>query len=94
MFKAELMKKTETSLPTPDTERSISNSMLFMLTNGRENQPRDNSTKTSVFMLKDHSTSFHTCQEVDISMSLPAMLWLSRQEMVENLKSGGSIKDH
>jgi hypothetical protein len=57
MSKEELMMKTETSLPTRDTERSTSNSMLSMLTNGRENQPRDNSTKTSDFTLTEPSSS-------------------------------------
>jgi hypothetical protein len=43
-----LTKKIETSLPTLDMERSISNSISSMPINGREIQLRENSTKTSV----------------------------------------------
>jgi hypothetical protein len=55
-----LMLKTETLLPGRNTERSISNSMLSMLMNGREIQLRVNSTKSMAFMLKEISTLFLT----------------------------------
>jgi hypothetical protein len=56
MFKEMLMLKTETSLPTRNTEDSTSNGTLSMLTNGRVNQSKENSMKNSASMSKDHST--------------------------------------
>jgi hypothetical protein len=60
MFKVELIMKTEISSPTRNTERLTNNSISSTRTNGRVNQPRDNSTKTSVFMLKEISTLLPT----------------------------------
>jgi len=63
-----------------------------MLINGRETQERENSTQDSVSTLIEHSTSFHNWEEEDTLISLAALKLLSRPEMVENLKTGGSIK--
>ena len=65
MFKVPLILKEDTSNVTkPRTVRFINNGMLSTLMNIQMNQPRVNSTKTSVSMLKDHSTlslpSHHT----------------------------------
>jgi hypothetical protein len=65
-----------------------------MLINGRENQPRVNLTKNSVFTLTEHSTSFQECQLADTLTSSTIETWSSRQEMEEELNSGGSIKNH
>jgi hypothetical protein len=92
MSKVELMMKTETSLPTRDTERSTNSSMLFMLTNGRVNQPRDNSTSSSDFTLTEPSSSSQEWEERDTSISSTTETWLSRLEMEERLKCGGSTK--
>jgi hypothetical protein len=56
MFQEAKMLKTKTSLSGTNMAESTSNGMLSTLTNGRVNQRRENSTKTSVFMLRDHST--------------------------------------
>jgi len=65
MFKVPLILKEDTSnVMKPRMARFINNGMLSMLMNIQMNQPRVNSTKTSVSMLKDHSTlslpSHHT----------------------------------
>ena len=75
MSKVELMPKTDTSLPTTDTERSTNNSMLSMLTNGRAIQRRVNSTKSTDSTLKETSTSFPICHKADISISLTTETW-------------------
>ena len=51
-----LMLKIETSSFTPSMEESTNFGTSSMSTNGRESQEKENSTKTSVFMLKGHST--------------------------------------
>jgi hypothetical protein len=51
------MKKTEISSYGRDIMDSTNNGTLSMLTNGREIQERENSTKTSVFTLRETSTS-------------------------------------
>lgn len=60
------MLKTETSSCTESTERSTSNGISFMLMTGQRSQRRENSTKTSVFMLTDHSTLSHHSNPEDI----------------------------
>jgi len=50
-----LMLKIETSLFTTLMEESTNNGISFMLMNGRVNLERENLTKSSVSMLKDHS---------------------------------------
>jgi hypothetical protein len=49
-FKELLIPKEDTFNKQPRMERSINNGMLSTLTNGRENQLRDNSTKSMDFM--------------------------------------------
>jgi hypothetical protein len=51
-----LMPRIETSLFTPNMEESTNFGTSSMSTNGRESQEKENSTKTSVFMLIEHST--------------------------------------
>jgi hypothetical protein len=93
MSKVELMMKIETSLLTIDMERSTSNLILFIRINGRVNQLRDNSTKTSVSMLIEPSSSFLDWDKADTSISSTTETWSSRLEMEERLKCGGSTKD-
>jgi len=66
MFLEELIQKTETSLDTKNMARSISNGILFMLMNGRENPKRENSMKTLVFTSKETSMLFPNSQITDI----------------------------
>jgi len=64
--KAMLIKKTETLVSTHRTMESTNNGILSMLMNGRENQERENLTRSSAFMLREISTLFHNCQRTDI----------------------------
>jgi hypothetical protein len=54
--------RTETLVSTIETTRSTSNGILSTLINGRVNQPRVNSTRDSVFTLKEISTLFQHSQ--------------------------------
>jgi hypothetical protein len=54
-FKVILILNKETSLWVTKELLSINNGISFMLTNGRENQERVNSMKTSVSTLKETS---------------------------------------
>jgi hypothetical protein len=92
MFQEAKMLKTKTSLSGTNMAESTSNGMLSTLTNGRVNQRRENSTKTSVFMLRDHSTLFLKWEEADTSTLLEET-WSSRQEMEEELNNGTSINN-
>jgi hypothetical protein len=94
MFKVLLMLKTETLLFTPNMERSTNNGILSTLINTQKSQRRVSSTKTSVSMLKDHSTLSQKWDKTDILISSTTETWSSRLRMVETPKSGGSIKDH
>jgi len=60
-----LIKKTEILESTHRTTESTNNGTLSMLTNGKENQERVNSTRSSVFMLKEISILFHNCLRTD-----------------------------
>jgi hypothetical protein len=51
-----LMMKIEISSFITNTEESINNGKLFMLTNIQMNQSRENSILTLVFMLRETST--------------------------------------
>ena len=66
MSQEELMMKTETSLSTTNMENLTNNGTLFMLIKCQKNQRKENSTKTSVSMLKENSTPNLLCQEEDI----------------------------
>jgi len=95
MFKEQLIPKEDTfNAMKLRTERSINNGILFTLTHGRVNQPRDNSTKSMDFTSKDHSMSSHHLDQEDTSKSSTTETWLLRLEMDKEDKSGGSIKDH
>lgn len=75
-------------------ERSTNNGTSSMLMNGRESQERENSTKTSVSMLRETSTLCHNCQTTDISTSSTTETLLSRLPTQERLKLGTSIRNH
>jgi hypothetical protein len=64
-FKEMLMQKTETLWSTIKELQSINNGISSMQMNGRENQERVKSMKTSVSMLKDHSILFPRCLKTD-----------------------------
>jgi hypothetical protein len=66
MSQEELMMKTETSLSTTNMENSTNNGTLFTLINGQKNQRMENSTKTSVSVLEENSTSKLLCHQEDI----------------------------
>jgi hypothetical protein len=53
------MLKTETSLFIPDTERSIKDGRLSMLTNTQMNQLKDSLTRNSDSLLREISTLSH-----------------------------------
>ena len=91
--KEALTQRTETSVSTIETIRSISNGILFTLINGKVNQPRVNSTKDSVFTLKETSTLFQPFQVADILISSTTETWSLRLEMEEEPKSGTSINN-
>jgi hypothetical protein len=65
-FQEELTTKTETSLLKTRMERLTNNGRLSMLTSMRRNQLRDNSTRSSVSMLKEISTLSLHYQTTDI----------------------------
>jgi len=59
MSKEMLMARTKTFKYGTSMVNSTNNGMLSILMNGRENQAKENSMKTSDSMSKDHSTLFH-----------------------------------
>jgi len=61
------IQRTETLESINRTIRSINNGILFTLMNGKESQPRDNSIKDSVFMLKEISMLSPNSQITDTS---------------------------
>jgi hypothetical protein len=65
IFLEELIMRIETSFSTISTERLTSNGTSSMLMSGRENQLRENSTKTLVFMLRETSMLFHNFHQTD-----------------------------
>jgi hypothetical protein len=66
MFKVELMESKRISLFIQLMEESINNGTLSTLMNGRVNQSRENSMKSSAFTLKETSTLCLNCQATDI----------------------------
>lgn len=85
-------------LKTSTTDKySFKTDMVVSTSNGRSsmngaNQQRDNSTRTSASMLKDHSTSYHNFQEIDISTG-STTTWSSRLQTVTIHRNGSSTKD-
>ena len=59
MFTELLILKTETSLSGTDIRDLTNNGTSSTLTNTQRNQRRENSTRNSDSMFKDHSTLFH-----------------------------------
>jgi hypothetical protein len=73
MREARLWRLLETSTKRTETFESIveimdfiNNGISSMLMNGRENQERESSMRSSDFTLKDHSTLFLNYQTTDI----------------------------
>jgi len=66
-YKVASIQRTETLESINRTIRSINNGILFTLMNGKESQPRDNSIKDSVFMLKEISMLSPNSQITDTS---------------------------
>jgi hypothetical protein len=93
-FKVNLITKTETLLLEIEITKSTNNGILSMLMNGRENQPKVNSTRDSGFMLKEISTLSQLLKIKDTSISSTTEIWSSRLEMEEELKSGTSTNNH
>ena len=85
------MLKIETSLFGASIRDSTSNGMSSMLMNIQMNQRRENSTKTLVSMLKDHSMLFQNCHLTDTLTSLITEDLQSRLQMEETPRSGTSI---
>jgi hypothetical protein len=88
-----LMLNRETLKSIQNTEESTNNGTSSMLTNGKVNQEKENSTKTSVSMLKDHSISSHNYHPTDILISLTTETLSLRQRTEETLRHGGSTKN-
>jgi hypothetical protein len=65
---------------------------LSMLTNTQRSQRRVSSTRTSVFMLRDHSTLSQKWDKTDTLISSTTETWSSRLKTEETPKSGGSTK--
>jgi hypothetical protein len=65
-FQVELTTKTETLSLKTRMERLTNNGRSSMLMSMRRNQLRDNSTRSSVFMLREISTLFLNYQITDI----------------------------
>jgi hypothetical protein len=65
LFKVELITRTETSSLKTKMERLTNNGRSSMLTSMRRSQLRDNSTRSSDFMLREISTSSPNCQITD-----------------------------
>jgi hypothetical protein len=86
------MLKTETSLSGTDIRDSTNNGTSSMLMNTQRNQRRENSTRTSVSMLKDHSTLSLNWRKTDTLISSTTRTLLSRPEMEERVNHGTSTK--
>jgi hypothetical protein len=67
-FKEILIKRTETSVSTSNKMASGNNGTLSMQMNGRENLEKENSTKTSVLLLREISILFPNYHPTDISI--------------------------
>ena len=88
----ELMLNTEMYKPGPRTmvwDRDGGSSMLINLL---QSQERVKLTDNSDSMFRDHSISCLTWTNID-TLTYSAKTWLSRLQMVENLRSSGSTKE-
>jgi ssDNA-binding replication factor A large subunit len=65
MSKVELTVSKRTSLFTQHMERSINNGTSFTLTNGRANQERESSMRSSDSMLRETSMLSLSCHNTD-----------------------------
>jgi hypothetical protein len=92
MSQEEEILKTKPSLSTTSMAKQTNNGMLSTLTNGRVNQRKENSTKTSVSMLIEHSLSNHKWVQRDSLILLEETL-SSRLEMEEEPNNGTSINN-
>jgi hypothetical protein len=70
-----LTRKIEILESTIETIKSINNGISSMLINGKENQPRVNSTIDSVFMLKETSMLYQLSQIIDTSILSTTETW-------------------
>jgi len=70
-----LTKRTETSRDKTNMEELTNNGTSFTLTNGKVNQEKENSMKTSVSMLRETSTLYLNCQTIDISIYSTTDRW-------------------
>jgi hypothetical protein len=67
-FKETLIKRTEILVSTSNRMDFGNNGTLSMLMNGRENLEKENSTKTSVLLLREISILFPNYHPTDISI--------------------------
>jgi len=88
-----MIPKEETSLPTPSMVKSTSNGRLSMLMNGKVNQEKENSMKSTDSTLKDHSMLFLQLMNKNMSIPMTVNHFALRLEMEEKDKSGGSTKN-
>jgi len=89
-FNQEVIPNKETSWSTTRTTKSTNSGTSSMLMNGRENQEKESSMKSSVCMLNVHSISFHSFQTTNILTSLTIEILLSRHQMEETPNNGTS----
>jgi hypothetical protein len=87
------MVKTKTLVSTNRPMEFTNNGISYMLTTGRESQPRDNSTRDSDSTSKEISTLSHLSQIRDTLISSTTETWSFRFQTEEELKSGTSINN-
>jgi len=75
MFMEEPIKKTEMLLSGTNTEESTNNGMLSSPVNIQKIQRRENSTRTTVYTLIDHSTSSLNCHKTDTFLTSTTETW-------------------
>jgi len=92
MFKERMILKTEMYLCGTFIEEPTNNGTLSIQRTGKENQAKENSTKTSVSMLKEISILSLAYQREDMLTSSEET-WSSRHRMVEDLNSTTSINN-
>jgi hypothetical protein len=85
--------KIKISKSTISMVESINNGRLSMLINIQMSPPKENSTLTLVFMLKEISMSSQNLKKIDTLTLSITEIWLSRLQMVERLRSGTSINN-
>ena len=73
--------------------RSANNGILFTLTNTQRNLRRENSTRTSVFTLRETSMLSLTYHNTDTLRLSTIEIWLSRLQMEIRVKFSTSIKN-